>query len=236
MEASIYNLIADAISVILNTSDSCTRFCLTLTSKIFRINGKKLSHQDVIRDSLTNEAPTLFLYCKEYLKYNDKQGEVCNILAEHGNLVLLEWAHNMKYFWNSETYQPAILRDNLEVIKYLWTHSCGFTDLECEMAGRKGNLEIVKHFHSCWRDDYYLTTRVCIVAIEHGHSEIIKYFIENNHVVLMTPLFTSAAGCGNLEMLKYLSEHYSDWDKDRCRLYAQNYKHNHIVEWIESQD
>lgn len=85
---------------------------------------------------------SLLAECVENIPAN-----ICDIAARKGDLKLLLWTRERKYYWNECTYLGAACNGHLEVIKWLREQGCPWDEWTCSRAAVGGHLEVLQWAH-----------------------------------------------------------------------------------------
>lgn len=178
----------------------------------------------------------------------DIYSSICADAAKSGQLEILKWAYENGFFIFPYTYSSAADCGHLEILKWL---SLNFPndfvtriDSICTTSAKKGHLAILKWIKEIY-PKYKLNSIVSAHAAFRGHSEIVKWFYENEHHQSNTLTHTLpsesehiwheniivyAATNGNLEMLKWMIAHNCPWNK-KVYTKASRFNHLDIVKW-----
>jgi len=101
----------------------------------------------------------------------------CSQVAETNDLKLLRWVREEKECdWNYGTSATAVLKGNLDMLKYCCENGCEVHEGTCANAAEKGNLACLEYLRSknCPWDE-----RVCKDAHENEHIDILTYAVKN---------------------------------------------------------
>ena len=101
----------------------------------------------------------------------------CARVAETNDLKLLRWVREEKECdWNYGTSATAVLKGNLDMLKYCCENGCEVHEGTCANAAEKGNLACLEYLRSknCpWNE------RVCQLAHEENHIDVLTYAVKN---------------------------------------------------------
>lgn len=88
----------------------------------------------------------------------------------------------------------------------------------CDLAAEYGQLECLKHLHSC---NHVWSKQTCEKAAEYGHLDCIIY-LHKNKCPWGRLACAKAALNGHLNCLMYLHEHGCKWNEETCTNAAKN--------------
>ena len=79
----------------------------------------------------------------------------CRLIAQTGNLEILQWARQKKFPWDKETCVEAAFHGHLSILKYAHENECPWDDYVCNCAAGRGQLECLQYCHEngCSWDD-----------------------------------------------------------------------------------
>lgn len=178
--------------------------------------------------------------------------EYCDILAERGEISLLEWMedklhsgicntairarqlktakwlYNKGYELDKESNECAARTGNIQLLEWVVCENCiPMSSNVMVAAAGSGNLEMVK-----WVEKYKLKwkSRAYNAAAAGGHIHILQYFHSQGREHKLH-VCTAAAENGHLDTLKWLIEHHF-WYNAVIGREAAACGHLHIIKWL----
>jgi len=128
----------------------------------------------------------------------------CYQVAQTNKLELLKWAREEKCQWDRRTINRAVLKGNLEMVKYCIANECPINEWACVLAAKNGHLEILKYLHEEAKAPWdFLPANL---AAQNGHLHILEYLVERKFDKYDEFACERAAEFGHLDCLKYLHE------------------------------
>ena len=228
---SLLDISKDILLLIVQEISPSAFVCVKFTCTTFHTMKRPLIQDDIIKDSLSNKTPDVFIFLRDDVKIKVKVG-VCTKIVKHGNLEFLKWARENKYVWDVFTCSEAAWNGHLECLKYLHENGCPWDEDICSNAACNGHLECLKYAHEnrCPWDE-----NTCSTAAWKGNLKCLKY--AHKHGCPWNKYTCKhAAQRGYLECLKYAHENGCPWDEDECIAKAKEYNHIHVLEWIAEQN
>ena len=131
--------------------------------------------------------------------------DFCVRVAKTNKLELLKWAREEKKCqWDRRTINRAVLKGNLEMVKYCIANECPINEWACVLAAKNGHLEILKYLHEEAKAPWdFLPANL---AAQNGHLHILEYLVERKFDKYDEFACERAAEFGHLDCLKYLHE------------------------------
>ena len=168
----------------------------------------------------------------------DRDGDVvdqawfCEQVAATNNLEFLKWAREVKHCeWDEQTINQAARRENLEMLKYCFSHNCPCDKKKaCKQAASGGNLDCLRFLFDKVKPSRDTEEEAAYQAAGHGYLDIVKYLVEERKISDAAKAkefcVATATRFGKLDCLKYLVEEarvpLRDW---RCLAWARYFEH-----------
>lgn len=157
----------------------------------------------------------------------------CHLIASHGYLNILKWAHKNGYTWDHRTYAQAALHGHFKVLKWARKKGCEWDIDTPAAAAEGGHLEILDWAigQDCPKED--LIIRSC--AIKHGHLCILIWTNQMNFQANLEEEAILAAKFGYLDIIKVLYPAGTDYN---WPIYATAalYDQIEIIKWMVETD
>jgi len=138
------------------------------------------------------------------------QAWFCEQVAGTNKLEFLKWAREVKQCeWDEWTINQALIKGNLEMLKYCFSNGCPCDEKEsCERAAYGGHLDCVRFLFDKVKPSRKTEKEVALLAAGKGRIDILKYFVEERKIadVVKSDCVYSTAGFGHFDCLKYLVE------------------------------
>ena len=228
----------ELLTLILNFLDTSSIFSLSVTSKkyvrhrIIRLLLRKKRITSIRFNAISNGYSDLLKWLissEEVIRIANKL--YTRLAAKEGHLDILVYLYENGCKWDSQTCLNAVVKDHLEIIKYLRTKFCEngwpLGTVLCMNAAKFGHLEVLKYLHETgchWNDTS------CMNAAEFGHLEVLQYLHENG-CEWYEDTCVNATKNGHLEVLKYLHENGCFWDEEAC-YYAARFGHLEVLKYL----
>jgi len=161
--------------------------------------------------------------------------DFCSRVAQTKKLDLLKWAREEKKCrWDEGTFQTAVFRGNLEMVKYCVANECPMNEMACATAALGGHLEVLKYLREEVKAPW--DSRVVSSAAGTGHLHILEYLVERKYDQYGAWACQLAAENGHLDCLKYLHETAkAPWNSGAVR-YALKYNHYECLQYLLDND
>jgi hypothetical protein len=138
------------------------------------------------------------------------QAWFCFQVAATNKLEFLKWAREVKHCeWDEKTIAAAVLKGNLEILKYCFSNGCPCDEEEsCKRAALKGHLDCLRFLFDKVKPSRKTEVEAAGQATGAGHVEILKYLVEERKIsdVAKFACAGQAAWHGQLDCIKYLVE------------------------------
>jgi len=138
------------------------------------------------------------------------QAWFCFQVAATNKLEFLKWAREVKHCeWDEKTIAAAVLKGNLEILKYCFSNGCPCDEEEsCKRAALKGHLDCLRFLFDKVKPSRKTEVEAAGQATASGHVEILKYLVEERKIsdVAKFACAGQAAWHGQLDCIKYLVE------------------------------
>ena len=136
---------------------------------------------------------------------------ICQEVAEYGNLDMLKWFHNQNqgYPLSGLVLHTAAKKGDFLMVQWLRNQGCPWDESTTFVAARRGDLPMLEWLHSQGCPWFHNT---CEAAAESGNLILLKWLQNHGCPWEIHQTFRGAARSGNLEMLQWL---YSQG----CKLY-----------------
>ncbi|SPN79600.1 Ankyrin repeat-containing protein [Cedratvirus Zaza IHUMI] len=104
--------------------------------------------------------------------------DVCKHAAFHGQMEILQWAHEKEFYWNEDTCELAARGGHLEILKWCREQGCRWDEETCFMAAHFRHLDVLEWAldNGCPCDE-----RVCMYAARGGHLDVLIWCIERGY-------------------------------------------------------
>ena len=127
------------------------------------------------------------------------QAWFCREVAATNKLELLKWAREVKQCeWDEWTIIVAASFGNLEMLKYCFSNDCPCDEEEaCKVAAIKGHLDCLRFLFDKLKPSRETERTAAIQAAGLGHTDILKYFVEERKIWddLKLDCVATAASC-----------------------------------------
>ena len=165
------------------------------------------------------------------------QAWFCWQVAATNKLEFLKWAREVKQCeWDEKTIAAAVLKGNLEILKYCFSNGCPCDEEEsCKRAAMAGYLDCVRFLFDKVKPSRKTEKEAAIQAVCGGHLDILKYFVEERKIsdAVKLDCVLSTAKYGQLDCIKYLVEEAkvprNDWRYIAC---ARYYEHTDCLNYL----
>lgn len=110
---------------------------------------------------------------------SDLTREVFLVSVENFNLEQLIWLKDMGYFCTCEKeLESAAQRGDLQILKWLKSEGCKLNKSSLiDFAAKSGNISVIEWLR---RKGCKFTRKTCLVAVENGHLNLLKWLISQN--------------------------------------------------------
>ncbi len=142
----------------------------------------------------------------------------CLLAAESGNLDILKWLIENKYYINNHICEVAALNGHIDIIKWIWENNYFWDDKTCSFAAINGHLEIIKWARANGCD---WNKNVCSNAAEFGHLNVLKW-ARKNGCEWDAKTCASAAFNNHLNILIWARENSCEWDNNTIKYSITN--------------
>jgi hypothetical protein len=173
----------------------------------------------------------------------DRDGDVvdqawfCEQVAATNNLEFLKWAREVKHCeWDEQTINQAARRENLEMLKYCFSHNCPCDKKKaCKQAASGGNLDCLRFLFDKVKPSRDTEEEAAYQAAGHGYLDIVKYLVEERKIsdAAKFDRVATAITYGKLDCLKYLVEEakvpLNHWGYVAC---ARYYEHTDCLNYL----
>ncbi|CAL6306450.1 unnamed protein product [Bathycoccus prasinos] len=137
------------------------------------------------------------------------QAWFCREVAATNKLEFLKWAREVKHCeWDEDTITVALIKGNLEMLKYCFSNGCPCDEEKsCERAAKGGHLDCVRFLFDKVEPSRETERTAALQAACGGHTDILKYFVEERRISSYEEkcnCVVNAAMYGKLDCLKYL--------------------------------
>lgn len=139
-------------------------------------------------------------------------------MAATHNLRLLTYLHEHGCPWNWTAWKKA---HSTEVLEYLRRESCEWDSAVTKYVARKGRLDLIQYFE---QHGYQLHADTGLCALSCGHIAIFEHLYPDKNRWTEKDMWT-AAGCGKVEVVKYLRDRGCSWD---LHVFKHAVRRNHI--------
>lgn len=244
--ATIYDLPADCIGIIMSLTEPCTTVSL-LFIRMFRrhalpFRGKgRLLLQNAVYDCVSKGYMGLLKWFVGYLRYIPDV-YVLETVGEAGQFEMLKWLY-CRWAPRAQHDKGRILRGcalggRLDIVKWLTEEFAWYrpSALTFSAAAASGSLELLEYLSSkgCPRDE-----TACSMAAERGHLHVLKWLRGSNPCQWDERACQRAVEGGQFEVLKWLrsySIHASTggpcpWGESTCASAAEAGRLD-ILEWV----
>ena len=109
--------------------------------------------------------------------------------------------------FNNEALRIAILKDQLEIVKYL-VENGDSSSKDLSAASQYGRLDIVKYLVENGADISAHNDDALVWASQYGHLDVVKYFVENGADARNIQALKWARQKGHLDVAEYLESFY----------------------------
>jgi hypothetical protein len=159
---------------------------------------------------------------------------VCAAAASSGSLTLLKWCRQQGCPWNQLTLCEAAIVGNLEMMQWCWANNCPNypnSAKVCRVAIEMGHLEIVKWYASI--NPRWKDERICRLAAEHGHLDILQW-ARANGCTWTKNTCADAAYNNHFDVLRWARSNGCPWSKSTCTgaAHAGNLE---MLQWARAQ-
>ncbi|CAL6326969.1 unnamed protein product [Bathycoccus prasinos] len=164
----------------------------------------------------------------------------CWQVAFTNKLKFLKWAREVKQCeWDEKTIAAAVLKGNLEILKYCFSNGCPCDEEEsCKRAAMAGHLDCVRFLFDKVKPSREMEKEAAIQAVCGGHLDILKYFVEERKIsdAVKLDCVLSTANYGQLDCIKYLVEEakapLDNWGYVAC---ARYYEHTDCLNYFREK-
>ena len=113
------------------------------------------------------------------------QAWFCEAVAGTNKLEFLKWAREVKHCeWDEETIKEAAHKGNLEMLKYCFSNGCPCDEKEsCKQAAIKGHLDCLRFLFDKVKPSRETEEKRHYSSMG-GHTDILKYFVEERKISL----------------------------------------------------
>lgn len=174
------------------------------------------SHFEILRWAIVNGCPT-----------ND--AKICSLVAQTGNIDLLQWLHYVGCYWDKQTCIEAARHGYFEILKWVIENGCPMDDpVICTIVTKYGEFELLKwlrQMHCPW-DSY-----TCLAAASRNHHEILKWLINNGCPKNNPEICSLMAMFGRFDLLKWLYHVGCPWDAETY-YHVKKFGNTDMIQWL----
>jgi len=168
------------------------------------------------------------------------QAWFCWQVATTNKLEFLKWAREVKQCeWDEKTIAAAVLKGNLEILKYCFSNGCPCDEEEsCKRAALKGHLDCLRFLFDKVKPSRKTEVEAAGQATASGHVEILKYLVEERKIsdVAKFACAGQAAWHGQLDCIKYLVEEAKvPLDNTRYVSFARYKEHHDCLNYVREK-
>lgn len=199
-----------------NTTMDCTSICATAASR--------------------NQLECLRYACEQGHLAAGTGREIIISVCEFGHLAIIMYLHEQGAALQVQAMDKAASYGFLPVVQYLHEHGCAWGQNASELAARGGYLPCFAymHQHGC-----PVPTNVLSTVVENGHTEMVRYLLDNHVDMGIREAVYSAVKFGKVPILQLLHTGYAQpLQSELCELAMQyghvkclQYLHEHGVAW-----
>jgi hypothetical protein len=138
----------EVIKLIIKLLPISGQLCWHHVAKRYKLAFFKQTKEQIMLDAINHGYLDIMLYF-ETVDYMIPT-EICTLAARAGQLTVLQWARQQKYFWNELTCMQAAI-GHLEVLQWARKQGCPWDEITCAVAAYGGYLEVLKwaRKHGC---------------------------------------------------------------------------------------
>ena len=176
--------------------------------EVVEIHPSKLTHfqalqafEYIIRCQANRWIP---LFTDNMVQPNVFRQRTCDYAAKHGNLEVLQAAHQQKYPWSSKTTELAARHGKLNTLQFLRQHHCPLDEAATTPAAEGGHLDCLRYLHD---QGIPWDAGATQAAAYFGYLDVLRYLYDNGCPMDEGTSF-AAKRMGHLECLAFLREHH----------------------------
>ena len=149
----------------------------------------------------------------EIVKWFKEKEEICtwneeifNIAVVKENMEIIEYLYENKCPWSTKTFADAASTGNMQLLEWLYERKCPMNEMLCQAAAYTDNLEIIKWAREKGCEWSWIVTEKAAIK---GNLKIFSWLIENECEVNIYSV-REAVTNGNLNILKWMYENKLD--------------------------
>ena len=165
--------------------------------------------------------------------------ETCKAAAKGGHLDVLKWLRSQNCHWSEDTCRDAASGGHLDVLKWLRSQDppCPWNEWTCRTAAKRGHLDVLKWLRS-QKPPCPWNLITCAAAALNGHLDVVKWLRSQDPPCPWSE-FTcrTAAKRGHLDVVKWLRSQDPPCPWNERTCRDAAWKgHLDVLKWLRSQD
>jgi len=160
---------------------------------------------------------------------------VCERVAQHGKLEVLQWVRSNRCAWDAGTCSAAAGRGHLAMLKWARKEGCPVDVTAWSAAAEHGHLDVLQWLHE---QGCASNATVCAAAAGAGRLHVLKW-LRDHGVPWNASTCSAAASRGQLEVLQWARQNGCAWSSPwnaSTFWSAVDGGHEDVLQWLRAND
>lgn len=169
-----------------------------------------MNYHNIIKCIEANDLETLKDFAKKGYKFRNTKFPVLAVMRN--NLEILKFLYSQNCRWDEDTCSYAAEYGNLDCLIYARQHGCPWDSKTCELAAYNGHVDCLQyaHINGCkWNE------RTCFMAVVNDNVECLKYAHQNNCRLNSRTIIASKKQF-KIHCYEYIINNVKSHDRDKC--------------------